>query len=160
MSKRRTRVIPKNVLAQEELRRKYVAEPWPQKLILVKSALKKDSAIRVRGSITKLFYNLSDPYLYIDERDLVGLGDMVTQEKEVTQKAVKKHIQKEADDETIIPDGKRAISAQDSSTNTLRIKPVRPKKRKRGRPRKSSRSTINDSPDNEKVGGVSTRINE
>jgi len=77
--KRRT-VIPKNVLAQESLRRKYLEEPWPQKLILVKNNV-DSGEVRVRGSKTGLLYSLSYPYLYIDERDLDGLGDMVAKDK-------------------------------------------------------------------------------
>ena len=121
--RKRVKVIPKNVLAQEELRRKYVEEPWPQNLILVKSTV-KDNEIRARGQVTKLFYNLSYPYLYIDSRDLEGLGDMVTE------------TEKEVADATIVSGDKGNISAPDPVTDADEVKPV--EKRKRGRPSPSS----------------------
>lgn len=139
MARKRARVIPKNVLAQEQLRRKYAEEPWPQKLILVKSTLGKGNDIRVRGSTTGLFYNLSYPYLYIDSRDLDSLGDMVTEKKAITEK--KAEAKKEIVDAMIIPRDMESTSALDAITNTG------PKKttRKRGRPRKSSSRSKKDS---------------
>jgi len=146
MTRKRAKVIPKNVLAQEELRRKYVEEPWPQKLILVKSTLKdndiEDNDIEVRGSVTKLFYNLSYPYLYIDSRDLEGLGDMVTEAKDA--KAVRRDTGN--------------IARHDSSTDTEQAKSTG--KRKRGRPKKSSRSKTDGSSDTDEARRVSTGDNK
>jgi len=130
VARKRARVIPKNVLAQEELRRKYIEEPWPQKLILVKSTL-KDNDIRVRGSITGLFYNLSWPYLYVDERDLAGLGDMIIDTK----------AEEEVADATIIPGDTKSIATLDSATDANGAGSPGKTTRKRGRPRKGSRSS-------------------
>lgn len=142
MARRRAKVIPKNVLAQETLRRKYVEEPWPRKLILVKSTLGKDSDIRVRGSVTRLFYSLSYPYLYVDERDLEELGDMVT----------------EAKDAKAIRGDQKSVTRHDAPSDAERAKATG--KRKRGRPRKSSRGLSNDSSNNGKIRGVSARDND
>jgi len=143
--KRRTKIIPKNVLAQEQLRRKYLEEPWPQNLILVKSTI-KDNGIRTRGQVTKLFYNLSYPYLYIDSRDLEGLGDMVIEAK------------KEIADAKTISGSERNIPASNSITDADEVK--QPGKRKSGRPRKSSRSKKDGSSNTGKDGKVSAGDNE
>ncbi len=146
--RKRARVIPKNVLAQEVLRRKYVEEPWPQRLILVKSNLDKDSAVRARGSVTKLFYNLSYPYLYIDERDLGGLGDMV----------MGATVEKEAADAKAVPGDKGNISALDSITDAGRARTTGTRKRRR--PKKSGGSKKDGPSDTGKDGKVSTRDNQ
>lgn len=145
--RKRARVIPKNVLAQEALRRKYAEEPWPQNLILVKSAL-EDNDIRVRGQETGLFYNLSYPYLYIDSRDLAGLGDMV----------IKSGAERRASNAKTIRGSKGDISKLDSSADAGQTKPTG--KRKRGRPRKSSRSETDGATHTGKDGRVSARDNE
>lgn len=148
MARKRTKVIPKNVLAQEKLRRKYVEEPWPQKLILVKSTLDEGGDIRIRGEVTKLFYNLSYPYLYVDERDLYGLGNMVTKE----------NAEKEVNDAKAVSRSKGSVSALDAIANAGQAKSTG--KRKRGRPRKNSRSQTNDSSDTIEDGRVLSRDND
>jgi len=142
MARKRTKVIPKNVLAQEKLRRKYVEEPWPQKLILVKSTLDEGGDIRIRGEVTKLFYNLSYPYLYIDERDLEELGDMITEVK----------------DAATVRGDKSNITRPDAVTDAGQAKSTG--KRKRGRPKKSSRSKKDGSSDTGKTRRVLPRDND
>jgi len=147
MVRKKTKVIPKNVLAQEALRRKYIEEPWPQKLVLAKSILDKDNNIRVMGSVTGLFYNLSCPFLYIDERDLEGLGDMVT--------LVAKE---EIANANAIRGNTGNLSAPDAITNAGKARATG--EQKCGRPRKSSRSKADDDTDTGKTRGVSAGDND
>lgn len=72
------RIIPANVLANQNLRRQYVDEPEPIELILVSSKNAGDinGRVKVRGPVTGLHYELSDVF-YIDTRDFDELSDIV-----------------------------------------------------------------------------------
>ena len=72
--RKRSRPIPPNVLANAKLRRTYAEEPAPTKLVLVASTAKGN--LHVKGA-SGLVYDLSKPYLFVDEGDLQGLGDVV-----------------------------------------------------------------------------------
>ena len=160
MARKRQRIIPKNVLAQEEFRRKYAEEPWPQELILVKSNVDSSNKIRARGTKTGLFYTLSYPFLYVDSADLDGLGDLVTQETsgKTKKKARKKSVKRPKVAEVTV--NAESISRDTSSSNkhdviTSTRKTSKTGTRKRGRPRKSKRSETDGAADYGKTGGVS-----